>query len=45
MQQSGFLLAPLYNQKLDEISQKLSLIEAYRDQDYDSITKYNSLLF
>ncbi|MFZ2255540.1 MAG: hypothetical protein WAW59_03820 [Patescibacteria group bacterium] len=38
-------LARLYSEKLDEIGEKISLVEAYREEDYPSIKKYNDALF
>ncbi len=42
---SGFIIADLYLEKIEEIKNKLSLVRAYKDEDFSSILHYNTLLF
>lgn len=45
LKQSGHIIADLYLEKLSENQSKLWLIEAYKNEDYEKIQLYNSLLF
>lgn len=45
MKQSGLAIADLYTEKLSEIGLKLSLVEAYKHEDFSSIARINSSLF
>ncbi|MDD2565787.1 MAG: DUF1704 domain-containing protein [Candidatus Gracilibacteria bacterium] len=45
LKQSGHIIADLYLEKLSENQSKLGLIEAYKNEDYEKIQLYNSLLF
>lgn len=38
-------MASLYFEKIEEVETKLSLLEAYRREDFVNISKYNDALF
>jgi alpha-L-glutamate ligase-like protein len=43
--QSWFILADLYQEKISEVENKLGLIEAYRNENFEKISYYNTTLF
>lgn len=45
LKQKGSPIAELYIEKLTEIENKVFLIEAYKDENYEKIVRYNELLF
>ncbi len=42
---SGFIIAELYIEKIQEIENKLFLVEAYKNENFEKISYFNSVLF
>lgn len=45
LKKSWYIIADLYTEKLYEIESKVWLIESYKNEDFEQIKHYNSLLF
>lgn len=45
LKQKWLLIADLYIEKISEVDNKLSLIEAYKTENFEKIAHYNSILF
>jgi alpha-L-glutamate ligase-like protein len=45
MKQKGSSIAELYIEKLTEIENKIFLVEAYKSENFEKITRYNEFLF
>jgi hypothetical protein len=41
----GFIIAELYIEKINEIENKLFLVEAYKNENFEKISFFNSVLF
>lgn len=41
----GFIIADLFIEKIEEMENKLSLVEAYKNEDFERILHYNTILF